>query len=136
MPTTLRTAFESPDGFASATLEASAELEAIQRYDAAAAAHPNESDPLVRLGLWGTTPDAELASARTLFATGDLTGSATAADSALSTWTGAAEAGRGRAVSLGIAVLVLVIGVILAIAWLRGRRRRGRVTMTAGDTGI
>jgi hypothetical protein len=135
-PTTLRTAFESPDGFASATLEATAELEAIQRYDAAAAARPDESDPLVRLGLWGTTPDTELASARTLLATGDLTGSATAATSALSTWTGAAEAGRGRAVSLGIFVLVLVIGVILAVAWLRGRRRRGRVTMTAGDTGI
>ena len=130
-PTTLRTAFESPDGFASASLEATAELEAIQRYDAAAAARPDESDPLVRLGLWGTTPDAELASARTSLATGDLTGSATAASSALSTWTGAAEAGRGRAVSLGIFVLVLVIGVILAVAWLRGRRRRGRVTMTA-----
>jgi hypothetical protein len=136
VPTTLRTAFESPDGFASATLEASAELEAIQRYDAAAAAHPNESDPLVRLGLWGATPDAELASARTLFATGDMTGSAAAAGSALSTWTGAADAGRGRAVSLGIVVLVLLLGVILSIAWLRGRRRRGRVTMTAGDTGI
>ena len=107
-----------------------------QRYDAAAAARPDESDPLVRLGLWGTTPDADLASARTSFATGDLAGSATAATSALSTWTGAAEAGRGRAVSLGIFVLVLVIGVILAVAWLRGRRRRGRVTMTAGDTGI
>ena len=49
-PTTLRTAFESPDGFASATLEATAELEAIQRYDAAAAARPDESDPLVRPG--------------------------------------------------------------------------------------
>ena len=48
LPTTLRTAFESPDGFASATLEATAELEAIDRYDAAAAARPDESDPLVR----------------------------------------------------------------------------------------
>jgi len=135
-PTTLRTAFESPDGFAGATLEATAELEAIRRYDAAAAARPDEADPLVALGLWGTTPDAELASARTSFATGDLAGSASAAGSALSTWTGAAEAGQGRAVSLGVIVLVLVLGVVLGIAWLRGRRRRGRVTMTAGDTGI
>ena len=33
-PDTLRTAFESPDGFARATLEATAELEAIDRYEA------------------------------------------------------------------------------------------------------
>jgi len=135
-PTTLRTAFESPDGFASATLEATAELEAIQRYDAAAKARPDGSDPLVQLGLWGTTPEPELASSRTLFATGDLNGSATTAGSALSTWTGAAETGRGRAISLGVLVLAIVAALVVGAIWLRGRRRRGRVTMTAGDAGI
>ena len=135
LPTTLRTAFESPDGFASATLEATAELEAIHRYDAAVAAHPDEADPLVRLGLWGTDPGVELASARTLFASGDLTGAATAAGSALSAWNGAADVGRGRAVSLGVLVLAILVGLILAIAWLRGRRHRAHVAMTAGDTG-
>ena len=39
-PVTLQTAFESPDGFASATLEAPAEREAIARYTAAVAARP------------------------------------------------------------------------------------------------
>ncbi len=136
LPSTLRTAFESPDGFASATLEATAELEAIHRYDAAAAARPDESDPLVRVGLLGTDPEVELASARTLFATGDLTGSATASGSALSTWGGAHDAGQGRVVTLAVLAVAFVLCVVLAVAWMRGRRRRGRVTMTAGDTGI
>src|SRR6185312_17254257 len=57
-PTTLRTAFESPDGFASATLEAAAEREAIARYTAAVAARPGAAptDVVEEIGLWGTTP--------------------------------------------------------------------------------
>ena len=135
-PDTLRTAFESPDGFASATLEATAELEAIHRYDAAVAARPVESDPMVRLGLLGTAPEVDLALARTQFASGDLTGSATSAGAARSAWTGAADVGLGRAVSIAVLAVALVMAVILFAAWLRGRRRRGHVTMTAGDTGV
>lgn len=132
VPDTLRTAFESPDGFASATLEATAELEAIARYDEAAAARPTDPGMVEAAGLWGTTPEADLDHARTLFATGDLTGSATAAHAALSTWNGAAEIGRGRVLSLLALGAALLLAVILVATWLRGRRRRRRALAVAG----
>ena len=59
-PDTLHVAFERPDGFASATDEAAAELASIDRYDAAAATRPAAPDLLQALGLWGATPDADL----------------------------------------------------------------------------
>ena len=135
-PDTLRTAFESPDGFASATLEATAELEAIDRFDAAVTARPTAPDPLQTAGLWGSAPDVELERARTLFATGDLTGSATAAGTARSTWDGATELGRGRLVSIAALTLATLLAMILFVAWLRGRRRREHVTITPGDLGV
>jgi hypothetical protein len=122
-PATLRTAFESPDGFASATLEATAELEAIHRYATAAGAHVAAPDGLQAVGLWGTNPDSDLARARTLFASGDLAGSAAAADYAAATWITASDVGRGRIVSIGLLVLALVLGLLL-LAVARGRRRR------------
>ena len=127
VPDTLKTAFESPDGFARATLEATAELAAIDRYDIAAAARPAAPDLLQTLGLWDSTPKADLAESRTLFATGDLAGSAQAAGIAAATWTGAQELGRGRAIGfvfLGLAILVAM--GLLAAVW-RGRRRRRHV---------
>ena len=52
-PDPCRIAFEQPDGFAGATQEAAAELEAIHRYDVAAAMRPAAPDLLQALGLWG-----------------------------------------------------------------------------------
>ena len=78
-PGALRAAFERPDGFAVATDEATAELEAIHRYDQAASTRPPSLDLFQTLGLWGATPDADLAAARAQFASGDLAGSANAA---------------------------------------------------------
>jgi hypothetical protein len=135
VPTTLRTAFESPDGFASATLEATAELAAIDRYDAAVAARPGATDLFQAAGLWGVTPDADLDRARTLFASGDLSGSVAAAGSAAATWTGAEDVGRGRLVSLALLALALLFALLLLTAWLRGRRRRVRQRLTSGDFG-
>ncbi len=134
-PETLRTAFESPDGFVSASLEASAELEAIARYDRAVAARPVAPDTFESIGLWGTAPTVELDRARALFATGDLTGSAKAAGSAESSWSGAADVGRGRLVSIGALLLATLLSAVLAIGWLRGRRRlrRARGTMSPED---
>jgi hypothetical protein len=134
-PDSLRTAFESPDGFANATLEATAELETIDRYDAAVAARPAAPDLLQAVGLWGTAPEAELARSRALFATGDLGGSAAAAGSARSTWIAAADLGRGRLLSIVALALATLLALVLFAAWLRGRRRRQRVTMTRGDLG-
>ena len=134
-PTSLQTAFETPDGFAGATTEAAAELEAIARYVDAAAARPAGVDTMMTLGLWGSDPDADLDRAKTAFAAGDLAGSAGAAASASTLWAGAADLGRGRAVSLMTLAVAVVLAVILAAVWLRGRRRRGHGTMRAEDIG-
>jgi len=123
LPDTLRIAFESPDGFASATLEATAEIEAIRRYETGVAARPVGSDFLTEAGLWGTTPEADLDRARSLFASGDLAGSAGAAGSAAATWSAAEAIGRGRMVSLGLLALAFALAVVLFGLWLRGRRR-------------
>jgi hypothetical protein len=125
VPDTLRTAFEGPDGFASATLEATAELEAIARYEAAVAARPTATDVFQDIGLWGSAPEAEVAQARTLFATGDLAGAAGAAGAAASTWSSAGDIGRGRIVSLGALLVALLLVIILLAVWFRGRRRTG-----------
>ncbi|MEO8572139.1 MAG: hypothetical protein ABI553_10625, partial [Chloroflexota bacterium] len=126
VPASLQAAFENPDGFVSARLQAAAETEAIQRYDAAVAARPAKTDLLQEVGLWGTTPAADLDQARTRFAAGDLAGSASAASSAASTWAGAEDVGRGRLVSLGLLALAVVLATILFGLWMRGRRQAGR----------
>jgi hypothetical protein len=122
-PTTLRAAFESPDGFASATLEVKAELEAIARYNAAVAARVTAPDALQAVGLWNAAPQSDLDEARSLFATGDMAGSASAAGSAFAAWAGAEDIGRGRLVSLGLLALAFLIAVFLLASWLRGRHR-------------
>jgi hypothetical protein len=124
VPDTLRTAFESPDGFATATLEATAELAAIDGYEAAVAARPASVDTLGAIGLWGTNPEGDLDRARTLFASGDIAGSAGAAGAAQSAWTGAAAAGQARLMSIGILALALLLGLVILAFWLRGRGRR------------
>jgi hypothetical protein len=134
VPDTLRTAFESPDGFATATLEATAELAAIDRYVAAVAARRTAVDTMESIGLWGTDPESDLDRARTLFASGDLGGSAGAAGAAESAWTGAADAGRARLMSIGILALALLLGLVILAVWLRGRRRR--IPAVAGASAV
>jgi hypothetical protein len=126
-PVTLREAFERPDGFTSAGDEAAQELDSIARYRAAAATRLPTPDVVQGLGLWGTTPDDELARSRELFASGDLAGSTAAAAAAATAWTSAEDVGRGRLVSIGALTLAALLAVILVGAWLRGRRRRHRV---------
>ena len=125
-PASLQTAFELPDGFTTAEQEAAAELEAIERYDAAAATRPAEPDFLQGLGIWGTTPDAELARARDHFASGDLAAATDSAGTAASIWVSAEGVGRGRLVSIGALLLALLLAVVLLVGWVRGRRRRRR----------
>ena len=133
VPTTLETAFEANDGFAGATLEATAELEAIGRYRDAIAARPVGFDAIHEVGVWGTAPEADLARARALFASGDLSGSVTAAAAAAATWTGADEMGRARLLGSGGLVLVLLIAIGLFAMWLRGRRRPRPALVVAAD---
>ena len=130
-PDTLRIAFGSPDGFALAALEATAELAAIDRYDIAAASRLATPDLLQTLGLWDSTPQADLAESRTLFATGDLAGSVQAAGIAAATWNGAEELGRGRAISLVFLGLAALCAIGLLVAVWHGRRRRRHLLSTA-----
>ena len=135
VPTTLRTAFEGPDGFAGANAEATAELAAIDRYDKAVGARVVTPDLLQAMGLWATSPDADLARARTLFASGDLTGSAAAAGAAASAWSTAEDVGRGRLVSIGLLVLAAIFALILLASWTRARRVRRMELAADGPRG-
>lgn len=126
-PPTLQTAFELPDGFTTAAEEATAELDTIDRYAAAAATRPAEPDPLQVMGMWGATPDADLSRARDLFATGDLAASSDAAEAAAVVWVSAEDVGRGRLVSIVALTLAFLLAVALFVGWLRGRRRHRRM---------
>jgi hypothetical protein len=125
-PASLRTAFELPDGFVAADREATAELETIERYDAAVATRPAEANALQVMGMWGTTPEDDLAQARDLFAGGDLAAATDAAGAAASVWLSAEDVGRGRLVSIVALTLALLLAIALSLAWLRGRNRRRR----------
>ncbi len=136
VPGALRTAFESPDGFATATAEAKAELEAIARYDAAVAARPAGTDTISEIGLWGTSPQDDLDAARTQFASGDTAAAVTSAGNAAAAWSNAADVGRGRLVSLGLLLVAVLVALVVGAMWVRSRRRRlhGSVTTSASAT--
>ena len=124
LPPQLQTAFESDAGVAAANAEADAEATAIETIRVAAATRPDGSNPLVQLGLIGTTPDAILASARTAFAAGDLAGVAHQADAAQRIWLASEEVGRNRLLAaIGVALIALM-GLGLLIVNVRDRRRR------------
>ncbi|MEX1168855.1 MAG: hypothetical protein WEE50_01805 [Chloroflexota bacterium] len=125
-PGTLRTAFELPDGFSTAGHEAVAELDAIERYDAAAATRPADPSPLQVLGLWGEAPEIALGEARDLFAAGDLEGSSDAAEIAAIVWSSAEDVGRGRLISIVSLTLAVLLAIALFVGWLRARRRHRR----------
>lgn len=125
-PPTLRNAFGLSDGFTIANREAAAELEAIERYDAAAAMRPTVPDTLQVMGMWGATPDADLARSRDLFARGDLAASTDAASTAATVWVSAEGVGRGRLISIVTLIVAFLLAVALFVGWLRARRRRHR----------
>jgi hypothetical protein len=123
VPGTVRESFERPGGFGDAIRMARDESTALDRLEAALAARPAELGPIETLGLWGTSPDDDLARSRSRLAAGDLTGSAEAAAAAATAWASAAEVGRTRLLSLGILTIAGLLGVALLASWLRGRRR-------------
>jgi hypothetical protein len=125
-PPNLEEAFSLPDGFETAALEATAELETIARYDAAAATRPAEPTPLQVLGMWEATPDADLARSADLFASGDLASSNDAAEAAAIVWVSAEDVGRGRLFSIIALTLAALLALALFVAWIRAIRRRRR----------
>lgn len=125
-PHRLEVAFELPDGFTAAGQEAVAELDAIDRYDAAVATRPADPSPLQVLGLWGETPEIALGQSRDLFAAGDLEGSHDAAETAAVAWSSAESVGRGRLISIVALTLAVLLAIALVVSWVRARRRRRR----------
>ncbi len=123
-PTSLRVAFEGDAGFAAALDEGTAELAAIARYQAAAAARPSGDGLVTTMGLWGDTPGASLVAARTAFARGELAASAAASDEAASIWASASPLGRSRVTSLLILAVAGFFACALVILWSVGRRQR------------
>ena len=123
-PAALRRAFEDDDGFEDATAEASAELQTIERYVDAVGRRPAALTPIMSLGMWGETPEADLVAARDAFARGDLAASAVAADEAAASWANAETIGQGRAFSIGTLVLFALMTIGLFVTTFRRRRRR------------
>jgi hypothetical protein len=129
-PDALRLAFEDPDGFDDATAEAAAEREVIERYVAATGLRPIGDGPILTLGLWGTTPETDLAAARNAFARGELEVAAAATEDAAAVWASAERIGQSRAISIALLALAVLIGLAILVAATRRRRRR-RVRMHA-----
>jgi hypothetical protein len=119
VPERMRTLFEA-GSMVEASTEAGGELAAIEVIEGAAGQQAVEPDALARIGLLGSTPEAELAASRIAYEAGDLTGAVQAASLAADGWSGAWQEGRRRAL-LAIAVLATLLVVVSAA---RSARRR------------
>jgi hypothetical protein len=134
LPLTLRAAFEGDGGFAAALDEADAERAAIVAYATAAAARMDDPDPLERLGLIGSEPEAALAASAAAFSAGDLPTAVGRASEAETIWLNAAEIGRNRIVTgVGIAVLAVLL-LAFGASLLRRRRAERRAARQASPS--
>ena len=134
LPLTLRAAFEGEGGFAAALDEADAERAAIVAHATAAAARIADPDPLERLGLVGSEPEAALAASAAAFAAGDLPTAVGRASEAETIWVNAAEIGRNRIVTgAGVAVLALLV-LAFGASFLRRRRVERRAALPASKS--
>lgn len=124
-PDTLRAAFEGRGGLDAAVDEAAAQIETLALL--AGTAERLEDDPglVEAIGLVGSDPQADLASARSSFEEGELDAATEAAGRASEARGAAADAGRMRVAAAGAGVLVLDgIGMV----YLLSRRRRRSMT--------
>ncbi len=121
LPTNLRDAFETGDPDAAAA-EARIERAIVDQIVAAqAAGAASSSSWLVRVGLLGQDPFAQLVAARVAFREGDLAAAQARAIGAREMWAGAADLGGLRL--RGILALLLVVAVGLLFVATRSRRR-------------
>lgn len=135
VPDTMRRLFES-GSLADASTEAEAELNAMLSLESAIGARHDDPDILSRIGLLGADPEADLAQAKTAFASGQLDATLVAADAAFLAWDGSWQEGRRRAL-LAVAALASVLVLASAVAGVvRRARRSGKAPPgTTGDAG-
>jgi hypothetical protein len=121
-PDSLQAAFEGMGGLAAAATEADEEREALTVLAAASGELDTEPGIVEAIGLLGTDPEAELATARDAFESGELQQATTAAERVVDARQGADATGRVRVVIAGGAVLLLdALGMGLLFSR-RGRR--------------
>jgi hypothetical protein len=130
-PTTMRSDFEGPRGFAAASAEADAELAAIAAYREAADARSKEPDLFQRIGLWNADPDAALASAAEAFGKGDLQSTVESSSLAKAVWQAADDVGRSRALAVSASLAAILLGSWLTFRWYRDRGVRRRTFLQA-----
>ena len=127
-PGSLRIAYQTArDSLDEAATIGSTMLAAARALAAADAAVAAPRDAITSLGLLGTMPEADLATARSAFTAGDADAELRA--TALTTLIGGApEVGRGRLSALGVALAVAVLLLVVALVVAR-RRRRARARL-------
>jgi hypothetical protein len=141
VPNILRATFEGTGGFSATSAEADVELTAIGAYTGARQTRLEHPDLIEAIGMWGQTPDADLAKAAQAFASGDLAGAVQASNDARLTWEGARELGRNRAMTSLAAALAALVALGFVIGQIRGRaarrsfRREQRRKARPGGTG-
>ncbi|HET9615521.1 MAG TPA: hypothetical protein VFP22_11975 [Candidatus Limnocylindrales bacterium] len=130
LPTDLRTAYQTAsDSLAPAAALADREIGDVQAIQEATAAIAAPRDPVLSLGLIGTTPETQLADARAEVERAD-PGARAAANAVVAVLAGATEVGRERLLlAFTIAILAFIVVVVLAIAARRRRRRRVRAAL-------
>jgi hypothetical protein len=120
VPTRLRDRYMQSGGGPEAVEELEAQRAVVVAYRAGNEEASAERNPLVRVGLLAATPpEVPLASARDLFAEGDLRGAAEEIGAARGQLAGAERAGLLRVVVVALGVIVLIALIALGV-----RRRR------------
>ena len=124
-PADLRTAYQTAGtNLDAAEAVADRQLADLEALGTASAAVTQARDPIVSLGLVGTTPETDLAAAKAGFEAGATDTSARAA-AVTAVLAGAPEVGRGRLL-LGVAIALVVLLVLVIVIVLLVRRRRAR----------
>jgi hypothetical protein len=131
VPRALEATFEGEHGFAAASLEAAAELSTIKAYTEARSVRQANPGVIEQVGLWGTTPDANLATAAAAFSRGDLKASVQASADAFDAWDGAREQGRNRVMTILAALIASLVAVAFIVNGVRGVASR-RTARAAG----
>jgi hypothetical protein len=127
-PDTLRSAFEGRDGIEAADAEATRQIDALEQLDDTAGQIEREPDLVESIGLVGTDPTADLATARAAFEAGDMDAATSSAERAAAARGQAADAGRTRVAVAGGGVLLLDA---IGLAYLFSRRRWRRANLAA-----